>query len=61
MDDHGLGWAETMRDRREPPEPEPKRHCDRCGEPLYEGDTIYDIDGEIICEKCLWDLYGGYA
>lgn len=61
MNDHGLAWAETMRDRREPPEPEPKRRCDHCREPIYEGDPIYRINGEIFCEKCAWDLYGGYA
>lgn len=26
--------------------------CDVCGEPLKEGETAYDIYGDIMCEKC---------
>lgn len=33
-------------------EPEPAAYCVQCGEPLYEGDVIYAIDGG-ICEACL--------
>ena len=36
-----------------PPEPDPVAHCDCCGCDLYDGDYIYDIDGESICEECL--------
>lgn len=31
-----------------PREPDPIYYCDQCGEPVYEGDFIYDIDEKII-------------
>lgn len=40
-----------------PEEPEPAERCDRCGDPLYEGDYLYTIDGERLCEECLKDGY----
>lgn len=40
-----------------PEEPDPKAYCDSCGCPLYEGDYIYALDGERICEDCLNDGY----
>lgn len=33
-------------------EAEPIVCCDKCGEQLYEGDTVYRIDDDIFCEKC---------
>lgn len=27
--------------------------CDCCGEPIYEGDDYYDIDGVAWCEDCI--------
>lgn len=39
-----------------PDEPEPKEHCAKCGKPIYEGDTLYTIEGG-ICENCLNDNY----
>lgn len=41
---------------RLPEEQEPKCHCNSCGEPLYEGDVLFTIDGG-ICEECLRDRY----
>lgn len=35
------------------PEPKPAAYCDICGEPLYEGDGITDIDGIEWCDECL--------
>lgn len=36
-----------------PDDPEPASYCDICGEPLYEGDGITDIDGINWCDNCL--------
>ena len=37
-----------------PPEGEkPSAYCDICGEPLFEGDGITDIDGAGWCDECL--------
>lgn len=41
-----------------PPESKPLRICCSCGAELYEGDFIYDISGEILCEDCIKDAYG---
>ena len=35
-------------------------NCDQCGEPVYEGDFIYDIYDKIICSDCIRD-YGRYV
>lgn len=37
------------------PEPKPSAYCDICGEPLYEGDYLTDIDGVKWCDECLRD------
>ncbi len=29
--------------------------CSCCGEPIYEGDTYYDIDDDAWCEDCILD------
>ena len=36
-----------------PDDPEHVSCCDICGEPLYEGDGITDIDGISWCDNCL--------
>ena len=36
-----------------PDDPEPASVCDCCGREVYEGDYIYTIDGERLCEDCL--------
>ena len=41
-----------------PEEPEPKSWCSCCGATLYEGDYVYTILGEILCDDCLRDNYG---
>lgn len=33
----------------------PVTRCDRCKEYLYEGDTCYRLESEIICPQCLED------
>ena len=41
-----------------PPEgPKPKAYCSYCDKDLYEGDAIYDINGEYLCEDCLDDEF----
>ena len=37
------------------PEMDPVYYCDLCGEPIYEGDTIYKILGNKVCEGCIED------
>lgn len=27
--------------------------CEMCGEEIYEGDTMYVIEGKNICESCI--------
>lgn len=36
-----------------PDDPEPASVCDCCGCEVYEGDYIYTIDGERLCD-CKW-------
>lgn len=43
-----------------PEEPKPDAHCNRCGDPLYEGDALYAVDGG-ICEVCLDENYRSYV
>lgn len=38
-----------------PEEPDPAAHCDQCGSPLYEGDFLYTVNGERLCEECVND------
>ncbi len=39
----------------EPPEDKIFGYCDHCGGEIYEGEDIYEIDGDIIHEECLLD------
>lgn len=34
--------------------------CDQCNGDLYEGDTVYKIDGDVICEDCLGDYFSSF-
>lgn len=39
----------------------PITHCPVCGEPIYEGDDVYELDtGEIVCRdvECLTEFIG---
>lgn len=36
-------------------------HCYCCGEPIYEGDKYYEINGEAFCKSCLDDYFGKFA
>ena len=43
-----------------PDEPEAKGHCNICGQPFWEGDVIYTVDG-CVCETCLKENYREFA
>ncbi len=43
-----------------PDDPDPVAYCYCCGDPIYEGEVLYAIDGG-ICERCLNDNYKSYA
>lgn len=36
----------------EPDEPRVVLCCDKCKEPIYEGDEYYDFYGDILCAEC---------
>jgi hypothetical protein len=38
------------------PEPPIVFYCDECGEPIYEGDTYYQVDLDKYCEDCMNDF-----
>lgn len=39
-----------------PDDPEPVKHCDICGAPIYEGDYLTDIQGDMWCDECLKEI-----
>lgn len=39
----------------EPPEDKIFGYCDHCGGEIYEGEEVYEIEGDIIHEDCLLD------
>ena len=41
------GWSDT--------EIDPVYYCDMCSEPIYDGDPIFHIFGNKICECCVED------
>lgn len=46
-------------DSRCPNAPEPPIFalCRECGEPIYDGDEYYEIDGRNYCEACVLNGY----
>ncbi|MCI6464730.1 MAG: hypothetical protein MSA90_04600 [Faecalicatena sp.] len=40
-----------------PNDPDSSEICSSCGRELYEGDYIYDVGNECICEECLNNQY----
>ena len=40
-----------------PDDPVPVAYCDCCGCGLYEGDYLYTVQDEHLCEECLNDEY----
>lgn len=34
-------------------EPEPVYECDNCGCGIFDGDDVYDINGERWCAECI--------
>lgn len=49
----GLDWAQDEYDRQEPPETEPAGTCALCGRDIFEGETVYQIDGDWYCTGCV--------
>ena len=52
-EDKNMGWSHTD---PEYIEEKPVCHCSHCGEPIYEGDWMWNIHGEYFCEDCINDL-----
>lgn len=51
LENHLLQYRNT-----DPPDPQPALvHCDICGEPLYSGDSYYNVDDTIYCTDCMDD------
>lgn len=42
-------------------QPEPKLTCNTCGEPIYEGDPYFEIDGFEYCTECAEENFMRYA
>lgn len=57
-DDYGYSAAQSEYDRQEPPGDNAKIHCDDCGKGLFEGDKVFRIEGQNLCEDCVYDSYG---
>lgn len=49
-----MSWEDSYdKWKTTPPEPKESRFkCDHCGEELFPGDKIYEIEGENLCENC---------
>lgn len=39
------------------PEPPVFALCRECGEPIYDGDEYYEIEGRCYCEACVLNAY----
>lgn len=52
--EHIAGYDEW---KTEPPELDPVGRCDCCGCDLWEGDGLWTIDGELLCDECVKDNY----
>lgn len=50
-----MGCYITPEPPLDPPEDKVFGYCDQCGGEIYEGEDIYEIDGDIIHEDCLLD------
>lgn len=44
----------------EPPKDKIFDYCAHCGGEIYEGETVYNIDGQLIHEDCLHDFADDY-
>lgn len=53
MNDHGFETAvKSYESQCNDAEAEPVGRCDGCGKPIYEGDTIFKINGDTFGECC---------
>lgn len=44
----------------DPPEDVVVGYCVHCGGEIYDGETVYNIDGDLIHEDCLHDFAKDY-
>jgi hypothetical protein len=44
---------ETWEDEANAEAEQPKHWCEACQSPIYEGETYYDMFGDILCEECV--------
>ena len=44
----------------EPPEPVKAGICDKCKEPYFEGEDIFELYGDVVCERCHDELDSGW-
>ena len=56
----GMSYWDVPERPLEPPEEHPVGYCDHCGGEVYEGDTVYRIDGQCIHDDCLEDFAKDY-
>ena len=47
-------YVPDMQDKKEE---QPLFFCDECNGDIYEGDSIYKIENDSICEECLHDHF----
>jgi len=53
----GVEMFERISERPlDPPEDVVADYCNHCGGEIYEGETVYRINGRLIHEDCLWDF-----
>lgn len=55
-----MDWKSIPEPRYDPPEDKVIGCCDLCGGEIYEGETIYEIDGKMIHEDCLAEFAADY-
>ena len=51
--DYGLADAQEAYDRQETPIGNAVGTCALCGRDIYEGETVYKIDGDWYCTDCV--------
>lgn len=54
-----MSWEDSYdKWKTTPPEPKESRFkCERCKEPFYPGDRVFDIEGETLCYGCATEWF----
>lgn len=52
MENWELSLDRMLQNPPEPPESRFVCEGERCGEPFYPGDDVYELDGFYLCEEC---------